>query len=235
MAIDWSKRSSQAEIMDDFEMKGVLLRDTLDRIATINRWLGSNAATLGGIKQLLKSVDKTKTISIVDLGCGSGDVLRAIAKFGHKKGLKFQLLGIDANADTLDYAAEQSEDFPEISFRKMDVTSADFKELKFDIAIATLFLHHFTKEQLQELLFHMLQQSTLGVVINDLHRHPLAYKAFKVISIFIKNKMVAEDGLTSILRAFRREDLEELSKELPGHHSISWKWAFRYLWIIRKN
>ncbi|MEO6831333.1 MAG: methyltransferase, partial [Chitinophagaceae bacterium] len=106
MAIDWSKRSSQAEIMDDFEIKGALLRDTLRTIATINHWLGSNAAMLGGIKQLLKSVDKTKTISIVDLGCGSGEVLRAIAKFGHKNGLKFQLLGIDANGDTLDYAAE---------------------------------------------------------------------------------------------------------------------------------
>lgn len=235
MAIDWSKRSSQAEIMDDFELKGALLRDTLNTLDTINHWLGSNGATLSGVKQLLNSVLKTKTITIVDLGCGSGDGLREIAQFGRKNGFKFQLLGIDANADTMLFAAEQSRDFPEISYRVMDVLSEDFKTLEFDIAIATLFLHHFTEDKLQLLLVQMLQQSTLGVVINDLHRHPLAYRAFAGLGFFIKNKMIAEDGLTSISRAFKRRDLDQMCSKLPAHHSISWKWAFRYLWIMKKN
>ena len=47
--------------------------------------------------------------------------------------------------------------------------------------------------------------------------------------------MVKQDGLTSILKAFKRKDLENISKEIKVHFSIQWKWAFRYLWILKKN
>ena len=47
--------------------------------------------------------------------------------------------------------------------------------------------------------------------------------------------MVRQDGLTSVLRAFKKKDLENISKKIKVHFSIQWKWAFRYLWILKKD
>ena len=99
--LDTTYRSSETELMDDFSMKGDLLRDTLDKLGNINKWLGGNRITLNGIEQLLKQQPKNKTYTILDLGCGHGDILRLVADYGRKHNYSFNLVGIDANQDCL--------------------------------------------------------------------------------------------------------------------------------------
>ena len=233
--IDTSKRSSEIEIMDDFSMGGDLFRDTLDKLEIINRFLGGNLVTIMGLKNLLENQTKNKIITIVDLGCGNGDILRDVAKFGGKNNYSFKLIGIDANSSAIEYAKELSNEYTEIYFKKINVLSEDFKKQSYDIVLCTLFLHHFKNAEIISLLKTITNKATIGVVVNDLHRHKLAYYLFKLIGFFIKNKMVKQDGLTSILKAFKRKDLENISKEIKVHFSIQWKWAFRYLWILKKN
>ena len=233
--VDTSNRSSKTEIMDDFTLEGVLLRDTLDKLEIINRLLGGNSVTISGLKKILKNQSKNKTITIVDLGCGNGDILRDVAQFGRKNNYSFKLTGIDANLAAIDYAKELSKDYSELNFKKIDIFSEDFKKETYDIVLCTLFLHHFKNEELIPFLKTITEKATIGIVVNDLHRHRLAYYLFKFIGFFIKNEMVREDGLTSILRAFKKKDLENIAKELNVHFSIQWKWAFRYLWILKKD
>jgi len=233
--VDTSHRSSEMEIMDDFTMEGALFRDTLDKLEIINRFLGGNSVTINGLKNLLKNQSKNKTITIVDLGCGNGDILRDVAKFGRKNNYSFNLIGIDANLAAIEYAKELSKEYSELSFKTIDILSEDFKKQSYDVVLCTLFLHHFKNEELISFLKTTTNKATIGVVVNDLHRHKLAYYLFKLIGFFIKNKMVRQDGLTSVLRAFKREDLENIAKEIKVHFSIQWKWAFRYLWILKKD
>ena len=233
--VDTSHRSSEMEIMDDFTMEGALFRDTLDKLEIINRFLGGNSVTINGLKNLLKNQSKNKTITIVDLGCGNGDILRDVAKFGRKNNYSFNLIGIDANLAAIEYAKELSKEYSELSFKTIDILSEDFKKQSYDVVLCTLFLHHFKNEELISFLKTTTDKATIGVVVNDLHRHKLAYYLFKLIGFFIKNKMVRQDGLTSVLRAFKREDLENIAKEIKVHFSIQWKWAFRYLWILKKD
>ena len=233
--VDTSNRSSEREIMDDFTMKGVLFRDTLDKLEIINRLLGGNKVTIKGLKELLKNKSKNKIITIVDLGCGHGDILRDIAKFGRKNNYTFRLIGIDANIAAIAYAKELSCEYSELSFKAIDIFSEDFKKQSYDIVLCTLFLHHLKNNELISFLKMTIERATIGVVVNDLHRHKLAYYLFKLIGYFIKNKMIREDGLTSILRAFKKKDLENISKQIKVYFSIQWKWAFRYLWILKKD
>ena len=211
--VNTKQRTDKEEIMDDFSIGGDLLRDTLDKLENINRWLGGNKVTLNGLKTILKNYSKTKEITILDIGCGHGDILRDIAKFGRKYKYNFNLIGIDANPTAIEYANELSVNYPELSFKTEDIFSEDFKNRKVDIIIATLFLHHFKEEELISFLKQSLKQTNIGIVVNDLHRHRLAYYLFLLLSIFIKNKMIIEDGLTSVLRGFKRKDLEVLSKK----------------------
>lgn len=232
--IDTSSRSSAAEMMDDFTIEGSVLRDTLDKLETINRLLGGNSVTLKGLKKILLKSSKTKTITIVDLGCGHGDILRDVAKFGRKNSYKFKLIGIDANNAAIDYAKALSKDYPELSFETIDVFSEDFKKQTYDVVLCTLFLHHFKNNEIIPFLKSTVQKASIGVIVNDLHRHKLAYYLFKMIGLFIKNKMVREDGLTSVLRAFKRNELETILTKTGVNFSIQWKWAFRYLWVLKK-
>ncbi|MGA9270530.1 MAG: methyltransferase domain-containing protein [Lutimonas sp.] len=226
------ERSDQFEIMDDMTMSGPELKRTLDLLASINLWLGGNALTLDGIEKMLKPLPNRKTIRIVDLGCGNGDMLRKLHDFGKKKGYDFQLLGIDANPASVAYATELSKGMDNVSFSTVNIFSKEFNEMEYDIAIATLFMHHFTDEEITELISGIKKKSRIGVLVNDLHRSVLAYSLFWIISLFFGNRVARIDGLISIRKAFRRKDLEKYASEVKGKSSIKWRWAFRYQWII---
>ena len=231
--ISTKNRTDKEELMDDFSIGGDLLRDTLDKLENINRWLGGNLMTVKALKKVLKNHPKEQELTIADIGCGHGDILRDVAKFGRKNGYKMKLIGMDANPTAIAYANELSTEFPELSFKTEDIFSEAFKNRKFDVVLATLFLHHFKEAQLISFLGNTLKQTKIGIVVNDLHRHKLAYYLFMLLSVFIKNNMIIEDGLTSVLRGFKRNELAHISKKLKVKPQISWKWAFRFEWILK--
>ncbi len=232
--INTKYRSRETELMDDFSMDGELLHKTLDQIAKINRWLGGNRITLNGLEKVLRNYPKDKPLTIIDIGCGNGDMLRVVSGFLKRKGFVFNLIGVDANENTISYAKELSKDYPEIQYLQQDIFSKEFKNLNYDLVLATLFLHHFNEDDLIALLSEQLQKAKLGIIVNDLHRHALAYYLFKGLCLFISNPMVKQDGLISILSGFKKEDLKRISKKLNIKINITWRWAFRFQWIIQQ-
>ena len=236
MLIDTTNRTNAPELMDDFSMEGDALHDTLDQIATINRLLGGNQITLNGVEKLLAKMPNSEEITIVDLGCGNGDMLRMLSDYANKNDRKFKLIGIDANLDTIRYARELSAVYPNITYLSEDIFSPDFEKLHYDIALCTLTLHHFSEAELLHLLQLLKKRAVLGIVINDLHRNALAYRLFQLIGfVFRLEEMAKKDGLVSILRGFKRSELIDFSKKLNiTNYTIKWKWAFRYQWIISK-
>jgi len=225
-------RSDEEEIMDDFDYQGEILHDSLDKLTKINRWLGGNAVTISGLREVLKNVSKVETLRIVDLGCGSGDILRQIAKYGKESGYKFNLLGIDANKNTINYAEKLSVEYDNLSFQQMDIFSEQFNGLEYDLVLSTLFFHHFKEKELVAFLKPVLAKAKYGVVVNDLHRHRIAYYLFKLLCLTIKNRTIIEDGLTSVLRGFKKQELKEISEKLNVKYELKWKWAFRFQWIL---
>lgn len=236
MMIDTRFRTDEPEIMDDLSMEGETLRNTLDEIAHINRLLGGNRITRKGVEKLLKKIPKSEEITIVDLGCGNGDMLRMLSDCAVKNGWTFHLIGIDANQDTIRYARELSALYPNIDYVSENIFDEHFKTRDFDIALCTLTLHHFDNEQVLQLMQQLKRQANIGVVVNDLHRNALAYRLFQLASwVFGLNTMPKKDGLVSILRGFKREELVAFSKKInSNNYSVRWQWAFRYQWIISK-
>ena len=236
MLVDTQNRTDDPEIMDDFDLEGDELKEALDKIASINQLLGGNQLTLKGVRKILEKAPHLSSITIVDVGCGNGDMLRKLADFGLSNNLNLELIGVDANRFTINYAIELSVDYPNIKYLCEDIFSKSFNELKYDIVLCTLTLHHFKNNEIIRLLALFNKNSRLGFVVNDLHRSGIAYRLFQGFCIVFRlNKMSREDGLTSILRGFKKKELIGFSEDLRfKKYSIQWKWAFRYQWIIEK-
>lgn len=236
MFIKTKYRTDDPEIMDDFDLKGDVLKESLDKIAQINQFLGGNKLTLKGVEKLLEKVSNSNPVTIVDIGCGNGDMLRKLADFGIENNLNLELIGVDANDFTVNYAAELSRKYSNITYSCKDVFDKFFSDIKYDIVLCTLTLHHFKNKEIIKLLTFFNANSKIGFVINDLHRSAVAYRLFQLICfVFRLNEMSRKDGLTSILRGFKKHELIAFSENLKfKKYSIHWKWAFRYQLIVEK-
>lgn len=223
--------------MDDLNCKGEVVAQTLRELEIINTWLGGNQVTLNALNKCLKKASMSSDRSplrIADLGCGGGDMLKLIAKRFRKERRPVQLIGIDANPFILDYARKNTSDFAEIDYQQYDVLSENFKKEKYDIVNCTLFCHHFDDAGLKKLLSRLKSQTSTAIIINDIHRHWFAYHSIKWLTVlFSKSEMVKYDAKISVLRAFRKSELEKTIREAGfTNFSIEWKWAFRYEVII---
>lgn len=235
MSISTKYRTDEPETMDDFSLEGEELRDALDKIAKINQLLGGNKLTLNGLKLILPKGSKNDLITIIDVGCGNGDMLRKIADFGLQNGFSFKLIGVDANAFTVNHAVKLSESYKNISYLCEDIFTMDLRKLDSDVIVCTLTLHHFKDNEIIQILNLFKISAKVGIVINDLQRSAVAYRLFQLLClIFGLNRMSREDGLISILRGFKKQELIDFSEKLNfKKYSIDWKWAFRYQWIIQ--
>ena len=206
MVLTTKYRTNESEIMDDFQLVGNELQDALDKIASINQLLGGNKLTLNGVKSLLINYSNETQITIVDVGCGNGDMLRTLSKFADENNLNFNLIGVDANQFTIKYAKELSVCYPNISYLCEDIFDAEFKNFKYDILLCTLTLHHFKNEEIESLMKVFNENASIGLVINDLQRSSISYRLFQLLcKVFRLNKMSKEDGLVSILIGFKKK------------------------------
>lgn len=231
--IDISARNTQKELMDDFQGSALELEAVLTDINRVNRLLGGIQITSDAVFMLIQEYPK-KSYTILDVGCSDGDMLRKLALKARNNNITMNFVGLDLNEQALDIAQRKSKEFPEITYRNQDVFT--LQDIEVDIVITTLTLHHFSDAQIPIFLQRFTKMAHIGIIINDLHRSRWAYYLFRAFSvIFIKTNMAKHDGLISILRGFKKKELQTFSDRLPEvHHQISWKWAFRYRWILQK-
>lgn len=224
-------RSFASELMDEPDIPKEILIQNLQELDFINRILGGHRISLRGIRKLV--TDKNKLYHIVDLGCGSGDSMKYMARWAKSNGYQLRFTGVDKNPDAISFLKEHCKDYPEI-----DGVACDYRDFlkagsNADIIYCSLFCHHLNNEELAELLDDLKKYTQTGFVFNDLHRSGLAYYGVYLITHLLNgSKLSKNDGPISVLRAFKAKELHELlQKAQIKKYSVNWKWAFRYLVI----
>jgi 2-polyprenyl-3-methyl-5-hydroxy-6-metoxy-1,4-benzoquinol methylase len=230
-------RSEEPELMDDLNCEGEIVDQTLRELDVINRWLGGNYVTIDGVARLLAQVDKGTPVSVADIGCGGGDMVHRLASWLRRQGRSFTVTGIDANPGIVRFAEANSPSGDNILFKVMNVMDPSFEKQRFDIIVATLFTHHFTRDQLIRLFKLLSRQTSIGFVINDIHRHALAYHSIRILTLlFSRSPMVKYDAPLSVRRAFTRHELEDILRNAGIYrYTLSWKWAFRWQLIVNTS
>jgi 2-polyprenyl-3-methyl-5-hydroxy-6-metoxy-1,4-benzoquinol methylase len=228
--IDLRHRSYQKELMDGDDIPFDAMAQTLKELNIVNTRLGGHAITIQGVKTLWNGKDP---VTICEIGCGGGDNLFAIYNYYQKKGIAVKLAGIDMNPACIDFARQQ---YPQLPCHWI---CSDYALVKFEerpgIIFSSLFCHHFTDEQLVPMLQWLKQNSTKGFFINDLQRHWLAYYLIKYITkFFSRSYLVKNDACLSVARSFRKKEWKQLFRDAGiQEHSITWKWAFRWLVVAK--
>lgn len=224
----FAHRSAEPEIMDDLQYAGGMMDQTLRELEVINRWLGGNAVTLNALDVLVRA-DPPSSLDIADLGCGRGDMIRHIQRWAQRRGMAVGLTGIDANPYIINAARRNLGSTP-AKLESINILSTEFQKLQFDVVIGTLFYHHFTDEQLIAFFSKLRLQCRKGFIINDIHRHPLAYYSIKLLTtLFSRSSMVKYDAPLSVLRAFKRRELEKILRDAGcNNYRMTWRWAFRW-------
>lgn len=233
--MNFNKRSTAPELMDDAELPEAELRLALKDLAVVNKYLGGNQITITALEGMITSQPDKKLWRVMDVGCGDGEVLRQIARHFKNLDYKIEFIGLDINEKSIARARKKSEGISHLTFSTQNILTLDAATAGCDIILCTLTMHHFTDQQICTFIKTFVQLASTGVIINDLQRSKIAYRLFQLFSgIFMKSKIAKYDGKVSIARAFKKEELETYSKQLAlDSYFIQWKWAFRYLWVIK--
>lgn len=208
-------------------------------IVRVNRMLGGNRAIL---RELLKGLipHETNTISILDVGCGDGELLRYLhAELGKAyPGKRFELEGWDYNGVMVQNACRISREQGDgIRFRQVDLLGSLPQGPTYDIVLSVLTFHHFDDEEIVAISRGLLARTRKALFVSDLERSLISYYLFYVFSrLFLRTPTAMADGLTSIRKGFRPKDFTKYQERVSAYRcSLRWVWAFRYHWVVKKD
>jgi len=229
------KRTRGPEMMDDASIRDDRLTRALHNIQATNRWLGGHAASTAYFDPLFR---RHSTLQVLDVGAGLGDVAAHLVRRGQSLGCHVRVRAVDNNPTTVHYAQGWLDARLAPALRSLvsvevgDATALDPAEYEVDVAHAALFLHHFYGNRLRRIVRIMNRCARCGIVINDLHRHPLAYVGIWVLTRLLPvSPMYRHDAPLSVRRGFRRSELLALAQRAGcSSPTIRWHWAFR--WVL---
>ncbi len=209
----FEKRSYELELIDTGDYTPEEYEGFLREIRFINRWLGDANALKETFLREIERVNVNQ-FSVLDVGAGSGELLRVAAKFAREKRKKAHFYGLELNARSAAAILEESKDFAEIRSIRGDALNLPFAADSFDYAFCSLFTHHFTDEKVVEILREMKRVTKRKIFVIDLHRERTAYFFYTTVGkIFLHNRLVRQDGALSILRSFVPEELRILGEK----------------------
>lgn len=227
-------RSEKPERIDTGDYTPEEYERFLREIGFINRYLGDNRALK---KTLLREIEEKNLseFSVLDVGAGSGEMLRAVAEFALNTNRNAKLFGLELNERSAKAILEESKDFAEIRPIRGDAFSLPFADKSFDYAICSLFTHHFSDKNVVKILEEMSRISRQEIFVIDLHRHRAAYFFYKIFcATFRISPMVRHDGSLSILKGFKPSELKILA-EKADMENISVERHFPFRIVLRSG
>jgi 2-polyprenyl-3-methyl-5-hydroxy-6-metoxy-1,4-benzoquinol methylase len=193
-------RRRDEEQMDDPSLDPNIYMEVLRGLGRVNRWTFAARPTLAFLERGTGGMARFR---LLDVGFGEGGMLRLIARWARRRGIEAALTGVDLNAKSAAVARAATPRELRIDYR-----TGDYRDLgRYDFVVSSLVAHHMSDAELRQFLRWMESEAERGWLINDLHRHPLAWLGFPWLARLLGvHRIVREDGRLSIARAFRPEE-----------------------------
>jgi len=225
------QRSLELEHIDKGDYTTEEYEGCIVELQLVNRWLGDARALRSSLLNDIDNGERTP-FSVLDVGAGSGELLRVIAEWARQRRRQNRLVGLELNARSASAIVNESRDLPTITAVRADALQLPFGDATFDYSTCSLFTHHFADDQVVAILKELARVARQQLYVIDLHRHPIAYYFYTTVArLFLHNRLIREDGALSILRSFKPDELAALAQK-AGLTRISVRRRFPYRLVL---
>lgn len=220
----------EIEKMDLPDCDARLLENTYRQFRIINR-------VLSGWRRLYATEvrpvvpDGQRPVTVLDIGCGGGDLAVMLAGWAARDGKAMRITGIDPDPRAAQFARRRPA-MPGVEFRQAHSGDLVSEGRSFDVVISNHVLHHLAPDELQQLLAHSEILAAGKALHNDLVRNPAAFALFSVAALPFRHSFIREDGLTSIRRSYTPA---ELSATAPPGWTVGRSSAFHQVLTYRRG
>lgn len=226
--------------MDDPALDRELHAEALRGLATINRVSRSADMLWPTLRRAARekrsrgrNAGLGEPLSVLDVACGGGDVVTALATKAHAAGLPMRFTGCDVSEVALEACRREAERAGvTVAFERRDVLAEALPE-GFDVVMSSLFLHHLTAEQAVRLLEKMRAAAGCRVLVNDLRRSTLGYvAAWLGTRLLSRSAVVHTDGPMSVRAAWTVREMKALANA-AGLSDVSVRRRFPWRMLLK--
>jgi ubiquinone/menaquinone biosynthesis C-methylase UbiE len=209
-------RIDRPEIMDDLSRPEHEFAAAYRELASINR-------RLGGVRAIERFLPRISNPLMLDVAAGGCDVSEALLERR-----TCRIVALDVNVRGLKLARRS---IPLAG----DALELPFRDETFDVVMASLFFHHLTDDECIRALQQMWRVAKRMILVNDLHRHAVAYLSIRALAAaFSNSSMVRHDGPVSVLRAFRPRELLTLARRAGVPARVYRSFPYRLVLVAGK-
>lgn len=199
-------RRDEPELLDLGVGSAEDVQESLADLWRINRYLGGVYLLTRHLYKRLEAHSAPTTV--VDIGSGSAEIAGTIARWTQRKQLPVQVIAVDLAARNLALAPANDH----LRLMQADATRLPFAPESVDYLISSLFLHHFSPEQVITILRTSFAYARRSIVMSDLIRGWLPLIGFKLVQpVFARSYITRHDGMVSIRRAYTPDEFRELA------------------------
>jgi len=220
----FKRRSYRLEDIDTGNYTPEEYESCIGELQLVNRWMGDAHSLRSTLFPEIETQALSR-FSILDVGAGSGELLRVTADWARQTNRQLTAVGLELNERSAESINEESQRFDEISSVRGNALELPFADNRFDYVICSLFTHHFVDEQVVTILRQMSRVARRRIFVIDLNRHPIAYLLYTTLGkLVLHNRLLRHDGALSILRSFKAGELLELGQRA----------GLRDVWVQRR-
>ncbi len=235
------RRRRGVEYLDDPTLDPELATRSLRDVVRANRLFGGQRAVLEELSGLVHTYRAATThtvrgsdtaappLTLLDVGTGLGDIPRAVRRLCVGHGVPVKTFGLEMT-HALAAAARDGADQPVCG----DARRLPFADRSIDIVTCSQVLHHFDADDSAALLRECTRVARRWVLVSDLRRSWLAAGLLWVVSFPLGFHPISrQDGVTSVLRGFTRDELHETVHLATGlvptvRHRLGWRVTARW-------
>jgi ubiquinone/menaquinone biosynthesis C-methylase UbiE len=214
--MNFRHRANEDEIMDDLSRPEHEFAAAYRELEMVNRWLG-------GIRAIERFLPAIPDLLILDIAAGACDSSEALIRR-----IPCRIVVLDRNPRGLKLARKS---WPVVG----DALELPFRDATFDVVMASAFFHHLSNDDCARILEQMWRIAKRLVLVNDLHRHPVAYLSIRILAAcFSKSTMFRHDAPVSVRRAFRPRELLSIANAAGVPARVYRSFPYRLVLVAEK-
>jgi SAM-dependent methyltransferase len=206
-------RIAAGELLDEPGISPEIVAANLRDLEFVNTYLGGAAPVLAHVKPVLQRASTDRPLEILDIACGGGDLLRAIAHLAHTMGHAVRGVGVDANPLVIGWARAQAMGLSGLRWIRADALCLPFAASSFDVVTCSTFLHHLQPDDAVPFLARARSIARTCLIVSDLMRSHSVSVGFAALAwVLDLAPITRRDGAISLRRAYTPDELDRLAR-----------------------